>query len=474
MPAAVKEEDGLLSAFESGADTVGQFTRKDMLALRVEDLASHIHDAEGRHRAVIDALGHHVEGVAAGRRVLPGLERRRGGAQHAGRAEDRRTHHRDVAAVIHRRLALLEGRLVLLVDDDEAEVRERGEDGRTRADHHPRLPERHRHPGVEPLAGGKMTVPDDYLGAEVGEAGAEPADRLRRKRDFRDEEDRGPAFGDDLTNEGHVDLRLAGARDTVQEVRPEGLGIQCLRDGGHCGDLFGIQGMSRRGDGLPFGVRVIVGHAPEHAGVLLDRTGLDQRIDGLLGDTEAFDHLRTVGRLRLGGQEIDDLRLTWGLLAELRQRLGFGRGDECQQTTQHRADAFTHRGGQDGLQDGVQPAAVVARHPLSQLTAVGSHHRLLMLERHDTAQAGGRRRLGRIFPDHADAGAAAERHADELADLQDFLQGRRHGIRVSPGPAVKRDHLGDAGFDFSEEVGHRGRLAEARQGFKRGLPAGAA
>ena len=93
-----------------------------------------------------------------------------------------------------------------------------------------------------------------------------------------------------------------------------------------------------------------------------------------------------------------------------------------------------------------------------------------MLKRHDATQTGGRRRLGRIFPHDTDARASAERHADQLADLQDFLQGRRHGVRVGPGPAVKRDHLGDAGFDFSEEIGHRGRLAEARQGFKRGLP----
>ena len=216
MPAAVKEEDRLLAAFEAGTDAVGQLTGKDMLALRVKDLATHVHDAEGRHRAVIDALGHHIQGVAAGRSVLPGLERRRGGAQHAGRAEDRRTHHRDVAAVIHRRLTLLEGRLVLLVDHDEAQVRERSEDGRTRADHHPRLPERHRHPSVETLPGGKMAVPDDHLGAKVGETGAEPADRLRRQRDFRDEEDRGAAFGHDLADERHVDLRLAGARDTVE------------------------------------------------------------------------------------------------------------------------------------------------------------------------------------------------------------------------------------------------------------------
>ena len=74
MPAAVEEKDRLLATFEPGADAIGQLARKDMLALRVEHLASHVHDAEGRHRAVIDALSHHVQGVAAGRSVLPSLQ----------------------------------------------------------------------------------------------------------------------------------------------------------------------------------------------------------------------------------------------------------------------------------------------------------------------------------------------------------------------------------------------------------------
>ena len=74
---------------------------------------------------------------------------------------------------------------MLLVDHDEAQIRQRSEDRRTGADHHPRLPQGHRHPGVETLASGKMTMPDDHLGAQVGEAGTETSDRLRSERDFR-------------------------------------------------------------------------------------------------------------------------------------------------------------------------------------------------------------------------------------------------------------------------------------------------
>ena len=78
---------------------------------------------------------------------------------------------------------------MLFVDHDEAQVRQRGEDRGTGADHYPRLSERHRHPCVETLSSRKMAVPDDDFGTEVGEAGAEAADGLGREGDFRHEED---------------------------------------------------------------------------------------------------------------------------------------------------------------------------------------------------------------------------------------------------------------------------------------------
>ena len=97
---------------------------------------------------------------------------------------------------------------MLFVDHDETEIRERGKDRGTSANHHPRLPQRHRHPRVETLAGGKVAMPDDYLGTKVGESGAEATDRLRCERDFRDEEDRRAAFGHDLADERHINLGL--------------------------------------------------------------------------------------------------------------------------------------------------------------------------------------------------------------------------------------------------------------------------
>ena len=113
----------------------------------------------------------------------------------------------------------------------------------------------------------------------------------------------------------------------MQQVRAESLRVQGLRDGRHRGHLLRVQHMPRRGDRLAFGVGIIVGHAPEHAGILLDRPRLDEGVDGLLGDAEALDHLGAISGLLRSGEIIDDLRLARGFFAEFLQGLGGGRCD---------------------------------------------------------------------------------------------------------------------------------------------------
>ena len=65
------------------------------------------------------------ERVAALLRVGPGLERRRGRAQHHGDRRHLRAAHGDVARRVAKALVLLVGGVVLLVDDDEPELRHR-------------------------------------------------------------------------------------------------------------------------------------------------------------------------------------------------------------------------------------------------------------------------------------------------------------------------------------------------------------
>ena len=103
---------------------------------------------------------------------------------------------------------------MLLVDHDQAEVGERGEDRRARADAHPRLPRAHAPPLVVALARGELGV---HHGHGVAEALHEAARGLRGERDLGHEHDgRAPAL------EGHrhraqVDLGLAAAGDPVEQ-----------------------------------------------------------------------------------------------------------------------------------------------------------------------------------------------------------------------------------------------------------------
>ena len=103
---------------------------------------------------------------------------------------------------------------MLLVDHDQREVADRGEDGRARADADERLPVAQPQPLVAALAGGEGRVQDRD---PVAEAGPEPGDRLRREADLGDEDDRPPSALERRLDRGEVDLGLARPGDAVKE-----------------------------------------------------------------------------------------------------------------------------------------------------------------------------------------------------------------------------------------------------------------
>ncbi len=111
---------------------------------------------------------------------------------------------------------------MLLVDDDQAEVADGGEDGRAGADADARLAAAEAAPLVVALAGGEGRVEDREA---VAEAGAEAGDRLRRQADLRDEDDRPLAPLQGRLDRGQVDLGLAGAGDAVEEQLPLRAGL---------------------------------------------------------------------------------------------------------------------------------------------------------------------------------------------------------------------------------------------------------
>ena len=133
VAAAVQEQHRLLAALEPLRQRLAQRPRQQRVA---GALAPQVHDPHRGQRPRVHARGQPQQPVLAARGVGQRLEARRGRAQHHRDAEQLRAAHGHVAPVVAQHLALLVGGLVLLVHDDEPEVRQRREHRRARADHH--------------------------------------------------------------------------------------------------------------------------------------------------------------------------------------------------------------------------------------------------------------------------------------------------------------------------------------------------
>ena len=204
--AAVEEQDRLAALLRDPAELLEQRRRE-----RVAGLATQVDDPDARHRraeplAELEPL-----------QPLPALRPRRRAAVDGDRALERGALGRDRARVVARVGLLLVGRVVLLVDADQAEVRHRREDRGARADDDRRLAGDDPLPLVAALRLGQAGVEHRD---PVAEARLEAPERLRRQRDLRDEHDRAlPAL--ERGRAGlEIDLRLAAAgRAGEQEVR---------------------------------------------------------------------------------------------------------------------------------------------------------------------------------------------------------------------------------------------------------------
>ncbi len=108
---------------------------------------------------------------------------------------------------------------MLLIDDDEAEIGERQEQRRTRADDDPRFAARRGGPDALALALGQAGVPFGRPGAE---AGREPVEELCRERDLREQHEPLATppqhFGDRL----EINLRLARSRHPFKQRSRKG------------------------------------------------------------------------------------------------------------------------------------------------------------------------------------------------------------------------------------------------------------
>ncbi len=127
--ATAVEQENSLAAFVDEAPELGEKRGRE----RVAGLATEVDEAHARHR------GSDTHGQRHARQALPALGPGRGAPVDGDRALERRPLRRDRARVVSRVGLLLERRVVLLVDDDQADAAHRCEHGRARSDDDARL-----------------------------------------------------------------------------------------------------------------------------------------------------------------------------------------------------------------------------------------------------------------------------------------------------------------------------------------------
>ena len=127
----------------------------------------------------------------------------------------------DAARVVARVALVLVAGVVLLVDDDQAEVGQRREDRRAGPHADPRRTAAQAHPLVVALAVGELGVQD---GDGVAEARDEARHDLRGQRDLGDEHEHRPPLLERRARGVQVDLGLARAGHALQQQQRAGLG----------------------------------------------------------------------------------------------------------------------------------------------------------------------------------------------------------------------------------------------------------
>ena len=411
IAAAVEEQQRLLLALERDLHRLGQPRRDEAPARRA--FAAHVDRLDHRHVLAAEALGQLDALVAAAPRVDLRFDRRRRRGEHHRNLRDAPAHHRHVAGVIVRAVLLLVGRVVLLIDDDEAEIGIGQKQRRARADHDRDFVRRHRRPGALARARRKLRMPFRRPHAEaLGEA----VERLRGERDLRHQDQRLPLLADVLRHRLEIDFGLARAGDAVEQRHR---GAALIDDGAQ---------------------RIRRGQLREHE-IRLAEIRIGRQRHRLR--RQHHRHQRA-----LVDQPVDDAgrdaRLARGVALGARQAIG----EEMQHAHARRRHARRRRPAEphaDALAAGPEMLAHAQRHAQHHAARaervigdpVDEAAQLALERRHvelagDVLHAVVQARIGRgvVGPDHAHAFAArAQRHRDEIAGRERRVP-RRHPVGI--------------------------------------------
>ena len=122
------------------------------------------------------------------------------------------------------RFLLFIGRLVFLIDHDEAEIFQGREDRAARADHDARPTGMDLVPFIMPFALGQMAVQHGDRVLHVGKTAFEPLDRLRGQRNLWNQNDSGASAVERGADRLQINFRFPRAGDAVEQNRARVLG----------------------------------------------------------------------------------------------------------------------------------------------------------------------------------------------------------------------------------------------------------
>ena len=243
MAAAVEEQDGLLAAGERFPQCAGQLGREQL----VRNAA--LHHRDRRQGPRLDALRQAQRAQLSFLGAPERLQRRRGAAEDRDGLRLLRADQRQIARMVPEPLLLLVRGLVLLVDDEDSQLRDGRPDGSSRSHHDTRATLPDALPLGDPFRVRETRMKHRDVGAE---AAPEPAGELRRQRDLRDQRDRAQsprprvrdglqvhpglaAAGHAMQQEGRERPRIDGRDELAERRRLRGRRVMSLLSPGRLG-----------------------------------------------------------------------------------------------------------------------------------------------------------------------------------------------------------------------------------------------
>ena len=212
---SVEKKHALLAFFQVALQLRRQLGG-DAIRLPLAQAAAHIGDDYPRQRRVLIPPGDRKKAIFALFRLKPALHRRGGAAQNQPGLVAHAPVFGDFPGMVAGGGIGFIGPFLLLVDDNQTDILQRGEHRAAGAQRHPSLAAFHSFVFVVPLPCRQPAVEYGHL---VWKIPAEAAEQLRRQRDFRRQHNGAAARFQRRLRQADIDLGFAAARHPLEQSR---------------------------------------------------------------------------------------------------------------------------------------------------------------------------------------------------------------------------------------------------------------